>query len=145
MSDKKVIRLNAIGKQIAKQCIEQAPDEYICTIQKKTRSLDQNAKLHSMLTDISKQVIWHGQKFSMETWKRLCVAAWLREKNERPLLVPALDGAGVDIIYEKTSKLNVSECAELIEWCYAFGAQNGVKFKETRYEDCRLREVEFVA
>jgi hypothetical protein len=120
---------------LAKQCVDNAPDDWVCVVQKRTRSLDQNALLHAVITDISKQVVWHGQKLPMEVWKRLCVAAWLREKNERPMLVPALDGHGVDIIYEKTSKLNVSECAELIEWCYAFGGENNVKFRDTRYDD----------
>jgi hypothetical protein len=93
------------------------------------RSLDQNALLHAALTDIANQVVWHGQKLSMEVWKRLCVASWLRENNENPMLIPALDGHGVDIIFEKTSKLSTKQCASLVEWCFAFGAEHGVNFR----------------
>lgn len=94
-----------------------------------TRSLEQNAKLHSCLADISKQVEWHGQRFSTTTWKRLCVAAWLRESGESPELVPALDGNGFDVIYEKTSKLSLTQCSSLIEWVIAFGTERGVSFE----------------
>lgn len=93
-----------------------------------TRSADQNAALHAVLTDIAKQVSWHGQKLSVDVWKRLCTAAWLREKNEQPMMIPALDGKGFDVIFEKTSKLSLTQCSELIEWCFAFGAEHDVKF-----------------
>ena len=112
-----------VGALVAKY-----PAGSVVTLEPARRSLAQNAALHSALAEIAEQVEWHGQKFSMEIWKRLCTAAWLREKGESPLLVPALDGNGVDIIFERTSRLSVSQCSELLEWCYAFGAQNGVKF-----------------
>lgn len=94
------------------------------------RNLDQNAMLHALLMDIAAQVEWVGQKLSVDVWKRLCTAAWMRERNAQPLLVPALDGHGVDIIYEKTSKLSVTQCSELIEWCFAFGAEHNVRFRK---------------
>lgn len=97
------------------------------------RTIDQNAMLHATLTDIAEQVVWHGQKFPMMVWKRLCTASWLREHNEQPVLIPALDGNGFDMIFEHTSKLNSRQFSELIEWCLSFGAQHGVVFKNT---DC---------
>ena len=62
----------------------------------------------------------------MEVWKRLCMAAWMREERQSPQLVPALDGHGVDIIYERTSKLSKDECGRLMEWITAFAAERGV-------------------
>jgi hypothetical protein len=94
------------------------------------RNLDQNAMLHAVLMDIAAQVEWVGQKLSVDVWKRLCTAAWMRERNAQPLLVPALDGHGVDIIYEKTSKLSVAQCSELIEWCLAFGSEHNVTWSK---------------
>jgi hypothetical protein len=99
------------------------------TVKKQTRNNEQNRLLHAVLSEISQQIEWSGKKFNVDTWKRLCVAAWLREKNESPQMIPSLDGNGFDVIYEKTSKLTVTQCAELIEWCFAFGAEHGVKFK----------------
>ena len=94
------------------------------------RSSAQNRLLHAALADIAQQVEWRGQKFTVEIWKRLCVAAWLREKKEQPMLIPALDGNGFDVIFEKTSKLSTAQCSELVEWCFAFGAEHDVKFRD---------------
>lgn len=105
---------------------------FFVEVKEATRTSKQNALLHVLLTDISKQCDINGQKFSVEIWKRLCVASWLREHNEKPLLIPSLDGTGVDIIYEKTSKLSVSKVRDLIEWCYAFGSESGVKWSEDK-------------
>ena len=102
----------------------------LVTLGRPTRSSDANAKLHAMLSDLSKQVEWHGQKFTCEVWKRLCVASYLREQNESPMLVPSLDGQGVDIIYQKTSKMSKKVMSELIEWVSCFGAENNVVWSE---------------
>ena len=104
--------------------------EVIVQEHKSTRNKQQNAILHAVLTDISKQVKWHVQLLDVVTWKRLCTAAWLREKNEQPQLIPALDGKGFDIIFERTSKLSVKDCADLCTWCIAFGDEHNVKFKQ---------------
>lgn len=97
---------------------------------KETRSVQQNRKAHAMFRDLSEQVEWYGSKFPPHVWKRLCTAAMLREKGEKPELIPALDGAGVDIIYEKTSDMKVDVMADLIEWTYAFGAEKGVHWSD---------------
>ena len=100
------------------------------------RNLEQNAKLHAMLSDISEQITWHGKKLSADIWKRLCMAAYLREIGNSPQMVPAIDGNGFDVIFERTSKMPMSRTKtmkdsdpvfnELIEWVDAFGSQNGV-------------------
>lgn len=94
------------------------------------RTAEQNAKLHAMLTDIAHQVEHAGQKWSVLIWKRLCTAAWLREEGENATMIPALDGNGFDVIYEKTSKLGVKKCASLIEWVQAFGAEHSVRWTQ---------------
>lgn len=104
----------------------------VVEIKEMTRSDKQNSLLHVLLTDISKQCTVTGQSFDLEIWKRLCVASFLRERNEKPLLIPSLDRTGVDIIYEKTSKMSVTMLRDLIEWCYAYGAENNVKWSEPK-------------
>ena len=106
------------------------PLELLIRPKRQTRSMLQNALLHAVLTDISKQVKWHGQSFDVVTWKRLCMASWLREKNEQPQLIPALDGKGFDIIFERTSQLNTKDCADFCTWCIAFGDEHNVKFNQ---------------
>lgn len=103
---------------------------YKVSITEQDRSVEQNAKLHAMLADISRQVEHAGHKWNVTIWKRLCTAAWLRECGEQPALIPALDGNGVDVIFEKTSKLTMKQCTELITWIQAFGDEHGVKWSQ---------------
>ena len=98
----------------------------VLEVKPEKRSSPQNARLHAMLTELANQCQWHGQKLPMEVWKRLCMAAWMREERQSPQLVPALDGNGVDIIYERTSRLTKDECGRLMEWIEAFAAERGV-------------------
>ena len=94
------------------------------------RSLDQNALLHAALTDVAEQAEWAGRKWSVDQWKRLMTAAWCRTRNEGVLMIPALDGQGFDVLYQRTSKLTKSECSELCEFIFAWGVEHGVTFKE---------------
>lgn len=105
-----------------------AGHQFILSIKPEKRSLDQNAKVHAMITDISRQIEWAGAYRSLDTWKRLLTAAWCRAKGEHVEMLPAIDGHGVDIVFRHTSKLTKSECADLIEFIYAWGAEKGVKF-----------------
>lgn len=113
----------------ALRAVSEAPDGMVVVIREKTRSLEANAKLHATLADIAEQLPWHGKKLSVDVWKRLCTAAWLREIGESPEMIPALDDKGFDVIFQKTSQLSVSQMSSLIEWVGCFAAQNGVKFK----------------
>lgn len=88
----------------------------------------QNRIMHSMFGDLSKQVKWHGKTLNLLIWKRLCLASFLREINENPELIPALDGNGFDVIYEKTSELGVKRGIAFIEWVAAFGGENEVNW-----------------
>lgn len=98
----------------------------VLEVRPQPRSSQQNARLHAMLTELALNVEWGGKKLPMEVWKRLCMAAWMREERQSPQLVPALDGNGVDIIYERTSRLTKDECGRLMEWIEAFAAERGV-------------------
>ena len=105
-----------------------AGHQFILSIKPEKRSLDQNAKLHSMMSDISKQLEWAGSHRSIETWKRLLTAAWCRAKGEHVEMLPAIDGHGFDIVFRHTSKLTKSECADLIEFIYAWATEKNVRF-----------------
>lgn len=99
----------------------------LLSLKPETRSLKENALLHALLTHISKQVEWAGQKRDVETWKRLITAAWCRARGEHVEMLPAIDGHGVDIVFRRTSQLTVAECAELITFIQAWMAMNGVE------------------
>ena len=90
-----------------------------------SRTADQNAKLWPMLTDISEQVVWFGKKHSKEDWKDIITGSF--RKGE---FVPNLEGTGFVVLGMRTSKMGRKEFAQLIEYIYAMGADQGVKWSE---------------
>ena len=98
------------------------PHEVVIRERKKDRSLKQNARMWAMLTDISEQVEWYGQKLSREEWKCVFSAALKQQK-----VVPGL-GTGFVVMAQSTSKMTVAEMSEMIELITAFGATHNVKF-----------------
>lgn len=125
--DKQIFRFvhDEARRRAADYCMI-APYGWIAEFKEPTRTLEQNALLHGQLTDLSSQVEWHKQKFNPVVWKRLTTFSYLREINEKPLLIPSLDQSGVDLIYEKTSQMGVKMMTGLIEWNYSFGAEKNV-------------------
>lgn len=97
------------------------------TVGEEKRSTDQNAKLHATLTEIAKTKEWAGQRWDVEVWKRLLTAAWMRARGERIMVVPALDGQGVDVVFRRTSSLSKAECSELLEFVMAWCVENDVE------------------
>ena len=103
-----------------------AGQRMVIECRQETRSLAENAMLHALLGQISREVEWAGKKRDVETWKRLLTAAWCRARGEHIEMLPALDGHGVDIVFRRTSQLTRSECAELIEYVLAWAAEHGI-------------------
>ena len=104
--------------------VKQAPDGYRVEIKPATRSLEQNARMWAMLTDLADQVVWHGQKLTAENWKDVLTAGLKRQQ-----VVPGIDG-GFVVLGTSTRKMTKPEMAELIEFITAFGTQQGVVFHD---------------
>lgn len=124
------ILANDSVKQRAIDAVGMAPEGYVCTVKEPTRSSAENNLLHALIDEIARKIEWAGQRRSPEIWKRLLVAAWCRTRGHSVEILPALDGHGVDIVPARTSKLSKGECAELIEYIYAWGADNGIAWNE---------------
>ena len=88
------------------------------------RTLDQNAKLWPMLSDVSRQVDWYGSRLRPEEWKDVFTAALKRQKT-----VPGIDG-GFVVLGAHTSRMTKRELSDLIELIYAFGAERDVEWSE---------------
>lgn len=88
------------------------------------RTLSQNAKLHAMLTELAEQVVWHGQKLSVDDWKLVFMDGLNRELR----IVPNLDGNGFVNLGRSTSKLGKDDFSNLFELIHAFAAQHDVIF-----------------
>lgn len=101
----------------------------VLEVRLETRSDAQNRLLHSRIGDIARQVEWAGKKRDTDTWKRLLMAAWLRARGDHVEILPALDGHGVDVVFERTSKLSRAECAEFSDYVLAWGDERGVQWR----------------
>ena len=106
--------------------VRSAPWGTRITFQEAKRSSDQNAKMWAMLTEVARQVKWHGQKLSADDWKLVFLAALKAELR----IVPNLDGTGFVQLGRSSSDLSVSEMADLIDLIAAFGARQGVEFAD---------------
>lgn len=119
------------ARRRAMSAVADAPAGFKVTVEEPPRSLDQNALLHCLLTEIAGQVEWAGKKRDAECWKRLCTAAWLRARGESIEVLPAIDGHGIDVVFRRTSSLSKGECSELIDFIQAWAASQGVIFERT--------------
>lgn len=125
MSDKRTFNLvHHEARRRAMSAVAEAPDGYRVTIEPQRRNLDQNAALHARISEIAGRMEWCGKKWDAETWKRLLVGAWSRAMNEPVMMLPALDGHGVEIVFRRTSALTRRECSDLLEWINAWAAEN---------------------
>jgi len=96
----------------------------VVTLGREKRSLSQNAKMWPMLTDVSKQVDWYGEKLSPDEWKCVVTAGLLKQRA-----VPGIEG-GFVVLGQSTSKMPKTEFSQLIEIIYAFGAEQNVQWSE---------------
>ena len=125
MSDKRLIILAHLeARKRAAQAVADAPKGWVVRIEPPKRNLDQNAALHAKISEIAARMEWCGKKWDLETWKRLLVGAWTRAINEPVMMLPALDGHGVEIVFRKTSTLTKRECSDLLEFVNAWAAEN---------------------
>lgn len=89
---------------------------------RETRSTAQNALLWARLTDIARDVDWHGQKLSTQDWKEMSTAAIKKQR-----VVPGIEG-GFVVLGASTSKMTKQEMGELLDFLMAFGDQHGVSW-----------------
>jgi hypothetical protein len=95
-----------------------AGNKLVLTIEQEKRSQEQNALLWSVLTDLSKQVDWHGEKDLL--------TAGLKKQRA----IPGIDG-GFVVLGSSTSKMTKQEMTDLITLAHAFGDERGVKWSPT--------------
>lgn len=91
------------------------------------RSLPQNDKWWACLTDISRQATHHGLKLEPSDWGALFLDALTREVR----LLPSLDGTGFVNLRRSSSQLSHKEFSDLIEIVHAWGAANGIIFRDS--------------
>lgn len=107
----------------------------VVCIQEMTRTLEQNARMWATLTDISKQVNWHGLTLTPEEWKHVFTATLKGQKT-----VPNLDSTGFIVLGQSTRVMNKRELSDLLELAYSFGSEREVKWSENTKSDLSIFE-----
>lgn len=101
-------------------------------VKRKTRSVEQNKMLWSLLKCFEEQKQWPVNgvscKLSSEEWKDLLTAAF---KNETRI-ANGING-GIVMLGSKTSKMGKKMFSEFIEFIFASGAQLGINFPPQDY------------
>lgn len=128
MSDKRLFRLvHAQARRLAAECVTQAPEGYIVTVQEPNRSLDQNAAQWPILQAFADQLQWpvNGEmaKLRDEEWKDILTAAF---RQDQPRIAQGLNG-GMVLLGQRTSKFGKREFSDWLEFLHATAAARGVK------------------
>lgn len=124
MSDTPTIILGS-NRTRAHRLIDAAPVGSVLTVKPAKRTLDQNAKLHAMATDLMLAKP-EGRNYSIRVWKVMALAM-IGKKVE---FHPALDGDGVTPVSPSTARLTKAECSDMIEAMFAYGTQHGVQWSD---------------
>ena len=127
VSGQTVILFGDTQRALAKRLIDQAPGRAVVNIRKERRSNDQNAKMWSMLSEVSRAKP-EGRELTPEVWKSLFMHAL--DHSQR--FEMALDGNGVVPVGFRSSRLTKEQMSDLIETVYEYGARHGVQFDERK-------------
>lgn len=120
----------AARKAICRHVLSE-PEGHCVTIGPPTRTLQQNALLHPLLTHISRQKEWMGKKRSMLEWKVIMVSAHAIATGAPAEMVIGIEGEVVNL-RESTAAMSDKRFSSLIEYVLAWGANNGVIFGDER-------------
>lgn len=78
------------------------------------------------MTDVARQLPWHGLKLKPDDWKLLFLDSLKRELR----VVPNIDGTGFINLGRSSSDLSKDEFSNLIELIFAFGANHNVVWSD---------------
>lgn len=96
------------------------------TIERPTRSGQQNDKFHPMVRDIARHIDHPILGKNEDMWRHFLLALY-----QDQVMVPSFDGQKFVFVPTKSSsKLTVPEASEFIEFLYATGAEHGVPWSE---------------
>lgn len=130
MSDKRVHRLTNENRKWLASLVDTAPAGHMVTVQPPTRTLEQNAMLHSIFQAVANsEQKWNSKRRTAEEWKFLLVSAHA-EATKRP----GEFGIGFEgerlMLRPSTAAMSIAEMTSLIEYCLAWCAERGIQLRE---------------
>jgi len=124
MTNATLILANDKVRSRAKHWIDIAPVGVVVTFAKPKRTLDQNAKLWAMITDVSRAMP-DGRRHTTDMWKAIFMQACGHEMQ----FLNGIDGNPFPAGF-RSSKMNKAQMSEMIEFIYAYGAEHNVEWTE---------------
>lgn len=109
----------------AARVIIAAPRGSVLTVKPPRRTLDQNAKMHAMLSDISRAKP-DGRSLTPDVWKAL----FLHSMDHSIRFEHALDGQGMVPIGFRSSRLTKEQFSDLIMTIQEYGDRFGVLWSD---------------
>lgn len=134
MSRAVVILFGKQDRMRAHAWIEDAPPRTVVAFEEPLRSIPQNARVWSMLSDLARQALYHGQKLSPNDWKLIMMDGLGPEMGFKIRVYPNLANNGFVNLGTQSSKLTKPQMTALIDLISAYGAQNGVTFRAEQNE-----------
>jgi hypothetical protein len=96
-----------------------------------SKSREQEEKYHAIIGEIAKQAQHMGAKWDAESWKRLLVWQFCKEKDiDAGKIVPSLDMTGVVQLGQQTRKFTKEQASEFVEFLQAWATENGITLNE---------------
>lgn len=127
MGEAQTIRLiGPTQRDYARQCVDQAPDGWVCKLAAETRRDKQNRMLWPLLADLQRQVPAMATYAADDIKMR-----FLNALGHEMRFLPTLEGEGMFPVGLRSSLLTVQQFAGLIELIHAYGAKHGVVWSHT--------------
>jgi len=124
--DKVTIFLNRTNRRLAADAVHSRPDGHVLVLQEPTRTVRQNALLHSLFSQIADQAEFHGRRLTPTQWKSLIISAHAVATGIGADMVPGLEGEWVNL-RESSAQMGVKRLNSLIEYTLAWAADNDIR------------------
>ena len=121
--------INQRVRDRAKIAIQEAPEGWQVVIQEPKRNLEQNARLHALLGEISRSAtIWAGKPRTIDEWKTIFVSGYMAytghiSTHGNHVPINGIEGEPVLLVW-RTSSMSKSMLSELIEYIEAWRTEN---------------------
>lgn len=114
------------ARRNAAQAVMQADPGMRVEIKPRTRSTDQNAKLHAIFANVARQAKWGGRTLTADQWKVLFISGHAMATKQGAYMVPGLESEFVNI-RESSAAMSIARMNSLLEYVLAWCANNDVE------------------
>lgn len=113
------------NRETAHRIVDCAPPGSVMKVSPPRRTIDQNARMWAMLTDVSIAKP-EGRELTPDVWKSL----FLHSLDHAQRFEMALDGNGMVPVGFRSSKLTKQQMSDLMEVIAEYGARHGVVWSD---------------